>query len=60
MGEQIIRVVERKEAHGITVEIVEKRYEFGTHYVLLTNGEPGFHSTDLERVQKYMNSWVNI
>ncbi len=56
MREKIIRVIEEKQIHGITFTIVETMYEFGTHYVLLTNGLPGFHSVDLERVQRYMNS----
>lgn len=58
MNEKIIRVIEEKQAHGTTCTIVETLYEFGRHYVLLVNGEPGFHSTDLERVQKYMRSWM--
>lgn len=36
-------------------QIAETSYEFGQHYVLIINGEPGFHATDLERVQNYMN-----
>ena len=56
--EKIIRVVEEHQAHGITYTIVETLHQFGTHYVLLANGLPGFHSTDLERVQKYMRSWM--
>lgn len=58
MREEIIRVVEEQVSRGIKFQIVETRYEFGTHYVLVVNGEPGFHSTDLERVQKYMQSWI--
>ena len=58
MREKIIRVIEEKRMkNGILCQIVETQYEYGTHYVLLTNGEPGFHSTDLERVRKYMRSW---
>ena len=53
--EKIIRVVQEKSGHGITIKIVETDYEFGTHFVMLLNGKPGFHSTDLERVERYMN-----
>ena len=58
MNEKIIRVIEEHKVHGITFTIVETLYEFGRHYVLLVNGEPGFHSIDLERVQDYMRSWM--
>ncbi len=58
MNEEIIRVVEEKEANGVTFSIVETRYEFGRHFVLLMNGVPDFHSVDLERVQNYMNIWA--
>ena len=58
MNEKIIRVVEEHQAHGLTYTIVETMYEYGQHFVLLVDGEPGFHSTDLERVQKYMKSWM--
>ena len=54
MKEKIIRVVEETNAHGITCTIVETMYEYGRHYVMLINGEPGFQSTDLERVRKYV------
>ena len=58
MEEKIIRVVEEQRAHGIICTIVETAYEFGRHFVLMVNGKPGFHSTDLERVQNYMKSWL--
>ena len=58
MSERIIRVIEEKQAHGITYSIVETEYEYGRHYVLLLNGRPDFHSTDLEKVQNYMNVWA--
>ena len=58
MAEKIIRIVEEKESHGLKFQIVETQYEFGTHFVLKINGEPGFHATDLERVEKYMNSFI--
>ena len=50
MRERIIRVVERKSSNEIVAEIVETAYEFGTHFVLVLNGHPGFHSVDYERV----------
>ena len=52
------KVIEEKSAKGLLFQVVEESYEFGTHYVFYVNGEPGFHSTDLDRVVKYMNSWV--
>ena len=58
MTERIIKVIEEHHANGMTYSIVETLYEFGRHYVLLINGEPGFHSTDLNRVQRYMKSWM--
>ena len=58
MNEKIIRVVEERQAHGMTYTIVETLYKYGRHYVLLVNGAPGFHSTDLERVQKHMAGWM--
>lgn len=58
MREEIIRVVEDRYVRGIHVQIVETRYEFGHHFVMLTNGIPGFHSVDLERVQKYMEDII--
>lgn len=58
MKEEIIRIVEEHQAYDLTYIIAETLYEFGTHFVLIVNGEPGFHSTDLERVQKYMRSWM--
>jgi len=58
MKEEIIRIVEEKEGHGVVFQIVETRYEFGRHYVLFMNGHPGFHSMDLERVQDYMKVYL--
>ena len=58
MGEQIVRVIREQESRGMLFQILETRYEFGTHYVLAINGMQGFHSTDLERVEKYMNSMI--
>ena len=57
MSERIIRVIEEHHTvNGLTFSIVETQYMFGQHYVLLVNDKPGFHSTDLERVQNYMRS----
>ena len=56
MKEKIIRIIEEEYAHGATYSIVESLGEFGRHYVLLFDGVPTFHSTDLERVEKYMKS----
>ena len=60
MKEEIIKVVEEKTIGSMTVQIVETKYGYGTHYVLVVNGKPGFHSIDLDRVEDYMNFWVNI
>ena len=54
--EEIVRVVEEQRIGRFMFQIVESKYEFGTHYVLVTDGEPGFHSIDLERVQNYLKS----
>lgn len=60
MSERIIRVIEEHHTNnGLSFSIVETQYMFGRHYVFLVNGKPGFHSTDLERVQKYMRSWLS-
>jgi hypothetical protein len=58
MNERVIRIVEEKKSRGILFQIAETQYEFGRHYVLVINGEQGFHSTDLERVQNYMNRMI--
>lgn len=60
MNEKIIRIVEEERSHGITCTIAETMYEFGRHYVLFVNGEPGYHSIDYERVHDYMESWMRI
>ncbi len=60
MREEIIRVIEEHNVGGTLFQIVETKYEYGSHYVLLMNGESGFHSTDIERVQKYMNSMIKM
>ena len=54
--EKIIRIVEEEYVSGVCFQVAETEYEFGRHYIMLMNGEPGFHSTDLERVQNYMRS----
>ena len=58
MKEKIIRVITEKNVNGVLFQIAKSQYEFGTHYVLVMNGEPGCHSTDLERVEKYLASIV--
>ncbi len=60
MREEIVRVVDEYRVRNIVVQIVETKYEYGRHYLMLTNGEPGFHSTDLERVQRYVKSCLCI
>lgn len=60
MNEKIIRVVDEHDNNGILFQVVETQYEFGRHFVFLMNGEPGFHSTDCERVLKYMNGIVKM
>ena len=58
MPEEIIAIIDRRQAHGLEFTIAETKYEYGTHYVLFVNGQPGFHSIDLERVQRYMERWI--
>ena len=58
--EQIKRIMVKKNFKGIELVIAETYYEFGTHYVLITNGMPGFHSTDYDRVENYMNSLFGV
>lgn len=60
MAEDIIRIIEEHTVNGIIFQIAETRYEFGRHYVLISNGIPGFHSTDLDRVQDYMHSITGL
>ena len=60
MNEEIINVVEEEQVNGILFQILECKYEYGTHYVFAMNGEQGFHSTDFERVQNYMKSITDI
>ena len=61
MKEKIIRVVEESRPRkDIKYAVVETEYECGTHYVLMINDIPDFHSTDLERVLKTMYHLVNM
>ena len=60
MQEEIIRVVDECRANGVHFQIVETKYEFGRHYVIMLNGVPGFHNTDLERVQDYMRNMAGM
>lgn len=60
MSEKIVKIMDEYRVRDTVVQIVETEYEFGHHYVMLTNGEPGFHSTDLERVRKYARSCLCI
>ncbi len=60
MKEKIISIVEEVRARGIVFQIAETLGEFGPHYVLFTNGMPGFHSVDLERVSNYMHSYTDM
>lgn len=53
MREEIVKIIDEYRVRGIVVQVVETKYEFGRHYIMLTNGEPGFHSIDLERVRRY-------
>ena len=45
--------------NGLNIKII-KTNEYGGRYYMVTNGEPGFHSLDLERVEKYVDSIVNL
>ena len=58
MSERIIRIVEQATSHGMTFTIAETLYEYGRHYVFYIDGQPDFHSTDLERVKNYMKIWM--
>ena len=40
--------------------IAETYYDFGTHYVLIVDSEPCFHSTDYDTVFKHMKSMFFI
>lgn len=53
-----VSIIEEYNKNGICLQVAETRYEFGRHYVVLMNGEPGFHSTDLDRTLKYLRSTV--
>lgn len=50
-------VKEKRSRNGMLLQIVMTN-ECGGRYYLVSNGEQGFHSLDLERVEKYMNSWL--
>ena len=60
MSERIIRIIDECYCRGIHLQVVETQYEYGYHYVFVTNGIPGFHSTDLERVYKEYKFYVNL
>ena len=56
--EKIVRVIEtRSLPNGMEIKVVESIGDFGKHFLLLIDGEPGFHSTDLERVLRYMRDF---
>lgn len=59
-NERIVRIVEEMQVQGIRLQVVETAYEFGRHYVLLMNGEPGFANSDLDRVLNYMRSVAGV
>ena len=44
--------------NGMLLQIV-KAEACGGRYYLVVDGEPGFHSLNLERVENYMNSWLH-
>lgn len=49
------KVIKEAYAHnGMLVQIIMTS-EFGGRYYLVIDGEPGFHSLELERVENYMN-----
>lgn len=49
------KVIKEAQAHnGMLVQIVMTD-ECGGRYHLVIDGEPGFHSLELERVENYMN-----
>lgn len=47
-------IKEGRARNGMFLQIV-KTNECGGRYYLVVDGEPGFHSLDFERVEKYMN-----
>ena len=54
-------VVIREEVlqNGMVIQIV-KTDECGGRYYMVTDGKPGFHSLDLERVEKHVNGIVEM
>ena len=56
--EKIKQIIEEHMAHGLKFTIAETYYEFGTHYMLLVNGMPSYHSVDLDKVQEYMRCYM--
>lgn len=50
-----IVIREERLPNGMVIQIV-KTNECGGRYYMVTDGEPGFHSLDLERVEKYVDS----
>ena len=54
--EKIKEILYENIIKGYHLIIAETYYEFGTHYVLFVDSEPGFHSTDYDKVFKYMKS----
>ena len=55
MGLQIKRVIEDMHNNGVHFQLVEIS---GGSYMILMNGQPGFHASDLDRVRDYMHSMV--
>lgn len=53
MNGTVIR--EERLPNGMLIQIV-KTDECGGKYYMVTDGEPGFHSLDLERVEAYVDS----
>ncbi len=45
--------------NGMVIQII-KTNECGGRYYMVTDGELGFHSGDLERVENYVDSIVRI
>ena len=55
MGLQIKRVIEDMHNNGVHFQLVEIS---GGSYMILMNGQPGCHASDLDRVRDYMHSMV--
>ncbi len=52
-------VREEKLRNGLVIQIVRTE-ECGGRYYMVTNGEPGYHSLDREKVEEEVDYYVNL